>query len=129
MLTWPTSVRVFVAAQPTDMRRSFDTLSAMVRDVLRSDPLSGHLFVFRGRTGDRVKVLWWSRGGLCLWYKRLEEGTFSFPEHPGAGYEMEGTDLALLLEGIELAGAKRRKRFDPCAARTDAAKDSSQSDR
>lgn len=109
----PPSVRIFVAAAPTDMRRSFDRLSAMVTEILKQSPLSGHLFVFRGRRGDRVKILYWERGGFAIWYKRLEVGTFRFPENDAAGFEIEAADLALLLEGIDLADAKRRKRFVP----------------
>jgi transposase len=95
------------------MRKSFDSLAALTREVLRQDPLAGHLFVFRNRPGDRVKVLWWDRSGFCLWYKRLEEGVFKLPEGGGASAEVESAELALLLEGIDLAGAKRRKRFVP----------------
>ena len=109
----PPSVRVYVCAVPADMRRSFDGLAAMARDIVRQDPLSGHLFVFCNRRTDRVKVLWWDRSGLCLWYKRLEQGTFRFPERSASTYELEAAELALILEGIELAGAKRRSRFVP----------------
>jgi transposase len=79
MLSLPPSVRIFVATQPADLRRSFDGLAALVRDFLAGDPLSGHLFVFRNKRGDRLKVLYWDRDGLAIWYKRLEEGTFDFP--------------------------------------------------
>jgi transposase len=109
-------VRIFLCTQPADMRRSFDGLAAMTKDILREDPLSGHLFVFRSRRGDRVKILWWSSGGYCLWYKRLEEGTFRFPEGgagEAAGVEVASGDLSLLLEGIDLAGARRRRRYEP----------------
>lgn len=108
----PPSVRVFLATEPSDMRRSFDTLAGTVRDFMRRDPLSGHLFIFRNRRGDRVKILYWDRTGYCLWYKRLEEGVFHFPEATGtSSVEVSGADMALMLEGIELAGAKRRKRY------------------
>lgn len=105
------------------MRRSFDRLSAMVREVIRQDPLSGHLFVFRNRMGDRCKILFWDRSGYCLLYKRLEEGTFRFPvddstrrEGERESVEVEAAELSLLLEGIDLAGAKRRRRFLPASA-------------
>lgn len=113
MLILPSSVRIFVASQPTDMRRSFDRLASMVEEILKQRPQSGHLFVFRGRRGDRVKILYWQRGGYAIWYKRLEVGTFRFPEPDAVSYEIEAADLALLLEGIDLAGARRRKRYEP----------------
>ena len=72
MLTLPPSTRVFVATKPTDMRKSFDSLAALVRDFLGDDPLSGHLFVFRNKSGDRLKILWWDRDGLAIWYKKQE---------------------------------------------------------
>jgi transposase len=93
------------------MRRSFDGLAAMTQAVIGQNPLSGHLFVFRNRRGDRMKVLWWDRSGYCLWYKRLEAGTFRFPCVQGDRIEVEGSDLALILEGIDLAGVRRRRRF------------------
>lgn len=113
MLSWPPSMRVFLATQPADMRRSFDGLAALVTGFLGQDPLSGHLFVFRNKRGDRVKILCWDRSGYCLWYKRLEEGVFRFPSTAGPGVEVEAAELALLLEGIDLAGATKRKRFVP----------------
>ena len=72
MITLPPAVRVFVHLGPTDMRRSLDGLAGMVREIIRADPLSGHLFVFFNRRRDRVKVLFWDRTGLALWYKKLE---------------------------------------------------------
>ena len=116
MLMLPPSVRIFLAVQPADMRRSFDGLAAMTREVIGRDPLSGHLFVFGNRKGDRVKILFWDRSGFCLWYKRLEEGVFHFPASDGHSVEVEGAELALVLEGIDLAGARRRARFVPAAA-------------
>ena len=79
MLSLPELVQIYVCMQPTDMRKGFDSLAALVRDGLGYDPLSGHLFVFRSRRGDRVKLLWWDRDGFTLYYRRLEEGTFRFP--------------------------------------------------
>lgn len=113
MLSLPLPVRVFLCSQPADMRKSFDGLAQMVREFLAADPLSGHLFVFRSRRGDRVKLLYWTGDGLAIWYKRLEEGTFRFPAGPqdGGGVEIRATDLAMLLDGVELESVKRRKRY------------------
>ena len=113
MLTLPPSTRVFVATKPADMRRSFDGLAGLVRDFLGEDPLSGHLFVFRNRLGDRLKILWWDRDGLAIFYKRLEEGGFSFPAATGESprLEMSAADLQLVLQGIDPAKVKRSKRY------------------
>jgi transposase len=115
MLRLPPSVRVFVCLVPVDMRRSFDGLAALAEQVVRENPLSGHLFVFRGRRGDRVKILHWDRDGYALWYKRLEAGVFRFPSGPGPSSEISSADLGLILEGIDLASVKRRKRFSLAA--------------
>ena len=111
MLRLPVSVRVFVCLAPVDMRRSFDGLAAAAEQVVREDPLSGHLFVFRGRRGDRVKVLYWDRDGYALWYKRLESGVFRFPADAAEAKEISASDLGLILEGIDLRSVKRQKRF------------------
>lgn len=116
MLMLPPAVRIFVAAQPCDMRRSFDKLAEQVRGVIGQDPFSGHLFVFFNRPRDRVKILAWDRSGFCLYYKRLEQGCFHLPPMTGGTLELEASDLALILEGIELAGARRQPRFNPRAA-------------
>lgn len=115
MIGLPPAVQIFVAVQPTNLRLSFDGLAGLVRDHLGGDPLSGHLFVFRNRIGDRVKILYWDRSGLALWYKRLQRGTFRFPEVTGATAQVTAADLMLILEGIDLAGARRRKRFQLAA--------------
>ncbi len=117
MLSLPPSVQIFVASEATDMRCSFDGLSTLVADVLEENPLSGHLFVFRNRRGDRVKILYWDRSGYCLWYKRLEKGVFRFPASTASCVELEAAELTLILEGIDLAGATRRKRFEVGGAR------------
>jgi len=116
MLTLPPAVRVFVHLGPTDMRKGFDTLAAMVREIIQADPMSGHLFVFFNRRRDRVKILFWDRTGLCLWYKRLEQGVFTLPKVSDSqqSIEMAWADLSLILEGIDLTGARRRKRFRMC---------------
>jgi transposase len=113
MLMLPSSCKIFVSAAPCDMRRSFDRLASMVQEILHQSPLSGHLFVFRSRRNDHVKILYWERGGFAIWYRRLEKGTFRLPEKNAASFEMEPAELTLLLEGIDLAGATRRKRFEP----------------
>jgi transposase len=115
VLTLPPAVRIYVAVEPVDVRKSFDGLSAAVREILLGDPLSGHLFVFRNRRGDKLKILFWDRSGYCLVYKRLERGTFHLPLAEGRTrhVEMEAAELSLMLEGIDLRGAKRRPRWEP----------------
>jgi len=110
--------RVFLCTLPTDMRKSFDSLAGLVEQQLGQDPLAGDLFVFRSRRGDRLKLLYWDSDGLAIWYKRLEEGSFVFPmadagrAKVGAhGMVIRPAELAMLLDGIELTGAKRRKRY------------------
>ena len=110
MLTFPATVRIFVCTQATDMRRSFDGLGALAKGVVQQDPLSGHLFVFRNRGGDRLKVLYWDRDGLCIWYKRLEKGTFELPEAKAVSVEISSSELSMLIDGIAL-DAQRRRRY------------------
>ena len=110
--------RVFLCTLPTDMRKSFDSLVGLVEQELGQDPLSGDLFVFRSRRGDRLKLLYWDSDGLAIWYKRLEEGTFVFPL-PDAerikvganGLAIRPAELAMLLDGMDLQNVKRRKRY------------------
>lgn len=115
MLSLPPSVRLFIARGATDMRKSFDTLAALVIDLIDEDPQSGHLFLFVNRRRDRLKVLWWDRSGYCLLAKRLEQGQFHVFDRadgtPGA-FEMSASDLALILDGIDLRGSKRRLSHD-----------------
>jgi transposase len=118
MLSLSLPGRVFLCTLPTDMRKSFDSLGGLVEQELGQDPLSGDLFVFRSRRGDRLKLLYWDSDGLAIWYKRLEEGTFVFPppSHDrvkvGAhGLVIRPAELAMLLDGIDLANIKRRKRY------------------
>ncbi len=111
MLSLPPSVRIYVASEPADMRKSFNGLTILVDQVLEKDPLSGHLFVFRNRRGDRVKILYWDRSGFCIWYKLLERGTLHLPAGDASYVVMDSAELALLLEGIDLVGARRRLRY------------------
>lgn len=113
MLSLPSPVKIFLCAQPVDLRRSFDGLAAIARDGLGQDPLSGHWFVFRNRRGDRIKILMWDRDGLLLVYKRLEEGTFRFPSAgPDANSVLVTTqELSLLLWGIDPSSVVRQKRY------------------
>jgi len=114
-------VRVWLAAEPTDMRCGFDRLAALAQVVTGQDPPTApgrHLFVFRGKSGDRLKILWWDRDGYVLWYKRLEEGVFKLPRLPkDAGgstqrsLQLRPSELAMLLEGIDLSSIKRSKRY------------------
>jgi len=115
MLTLPPAVRVYVATFPCDMRKQFDGIAVMVENELQQQPRSGHLFVVFNRRKDMVRILFWDRSGYCLFSKRLEKGTFRMPwgtGNVGAQVEMEASELALILEGIDLNGAHRRKRWE-----------------
>jgi transposase len=120
MLSLPLPVRIFLCTQPADMRRSFDGLAQMVREFLGSDPLSGHLFVFRSKRGDRLKLLYWDSDGLAIWYKRLEQGSFPMPPAPASGraVELRAAELAMLLDGVDLQSVRRRKRYQRPASAT-----------
>lgn len=114
MLTLPSSVRIFVAAEPVDLRRGFDGLAAATRAIILRDPLSGHVFAFLNRRRNRIKLLVWDRTGLVLIYKRLERGTFRIPFEPAAGgrhVELDSGDLGLMLEGIDLRDVRRQRRW------------------
>jgi transposase len=118
MLTLPAALKVFAKTTPTDMRKSFDGLMGLVELELGQTVESGHLFLFFNRRRDRVKVLWFAGDGMIIWYKRLEGGTFEIPrvpaddgKSPSSGVEMRAGDLALILEGIDLASVRRRRRW------------------
>jgi transposase len=112
----PPSVRIYVATAVADMRRGFDGLSALVKETLGGDPGSGDLFVFRNRRGDKLKILFASRQGLCLFAKRLERGVFHFPGAEDASLEIEGAQLAVLLEGLEFREQRAAARLRPAIA-------------
>jgi transposase len=107
-------LRIWLAAQPADMRWGFDRLAQLAGSVTGQDPLSGHLFLFRSRGGDRLKALLWERDGYVIWYKRLEVGTFRFPRvgEGQSSVQIKPSELAMLLEGIDLSSVKRRPRFE-----------------
>lgn len=101
MISLPSGTRIFLVAGATDMRKGFDGLAAVVQQVIQRDPFSGQLFVFRGRRGDRVKLLWWDGQGLCLFYKRLERGRFVWPQAKDGAVHLSAAQLVMLLEGID----------------------------
>lgn len=110
----PASVRVYLCLTACDMRKSFDSLHALVREHLELDAFGGHLFVFTSRRRDRVKILYWDRDGFALWSKRLEEGTYAVPLGDGDAErrrEITTQELGALLSGIDLTEAARRKRY------------------
>lgn len=121
--------RIWLAAEATDMRCGFDRLAACVEAVTGESPLSGHLFVFRSRGGSRLKILLWDRDGFLLVYKRLESGVFKFPKlAPGTrSIELKASELAMLLDGIDLSKLKRTPRYQPpnAAARREKTSDES----
>jgi len=113
MLTLPSAVKIFIYAQPTDMRCGFHKLAMLTESFMRQDPFSGHLFVFFNRRGDKCKILFWDRTGFVLWYKKLEEGAFEklSPREQTAAIEVDIAKLTWILEGIDLFRARRRKRY------------------
>jgi transposase len=116
MLTLSPAVRIYLASGATDLRRSIDGLSAMVRERFGLDPLSGHLFLFRNRRGDRLKILVWDQSGFWILYKRLEQGTFAWPtEADTRPVEMRSGDLLLLLSGVDLERTRRRRWYERVA--------------
>jgi transposase len=108
-----TSTRIWLATAPADMRCGFDRLAELAQVVTNQNPLDGHLFLFRGRNGDRLKLLYWDRDGYALWYKRLEEGVFKMPRIEGdaKSVELRASELAMMLDGIDLRSIRRVKRF------------------
>lgn len=114
MISLPSSVRVFFHTPPTDLRKGFDALCGLVTTAFGQDPTSGHLFLFVNRRRDRMKILYWDRDGLAIWYKRLETpGTFQLPVigPDTVSIEMTLTQLTLILSGIDLRSARQRKRY------------------
>jgi transposase len=114
VLTLPSSVKIYVSSEATDLRRGFDGLAAATRSVIGAEPMSGHLFVFLNRRRNRIKILLWDRTGFLLLYKRLERGTFTIASAPCVGkrhVELDAGELTLMLEGLDLRNARRKKRW------------------
>ena len=107
MISFPANTRIWIAAGVTDMRRGFTGLSALVQTKLEADPLSGHVFVFRGRRGDLIKVLWFDGDGLCLFAKRLDRGRFIWPKAESGTVSLTPAQLSMLLEGIDWRHVER----------------------
>ena len=112
MISLPHTVRVFLHTPATDLRKGFDALCGLVSAAFGQDPTSGHLFLFINRRRDRIKILYWDRDGLAIWYKRLEIGSFQIPATAtdAVSIEMTATQLSLILAGIDLGSARQRKR-------------------
>ena len=113
MLTFSPAVKLWYCPQAANMRLGFDGLFALVKNKLKADPLSGHLFIFRNRTADRLKVLYWGGHGLCLFCQRLEQGRYHFPDAPAdaASIELSAGQFQMILDGIDLSRVRRFKRF------------------
>ncbi len=117
MLSIPSAVRIYLAAEPTDMRKGFDCLAALV-SARGLDVYSGHLFVFISKRRNRAKVLAWERGGFVLFYKRLERGRFKLPSPLGDNVRLDAAQLTMLLDGVDLAKVRRNRAWQPPAAKT-----------
>jgi transposase len=115
MIGWPAGARIWLVAGVTDMRKGMDTLCALVQNALAANPFSGQLFIFRGRRGDRVKVLWHEPEGVCLYCKRLERGHFVWPQARSGTVLLTSAQLSMLLEGIDWRRPERTapREIDP----------------
>ena len=112
MLSFRPGVRIFISTEPTDMRKGFDGLSAIVEHEWDASPLSGDLFVFSNRRQTLLKLLYWDTDGYAIWYKRLERGTFRIPPPTVEGrIELTTAKLAMILEGIDIQNTRKRKRY------------------
>ena len=115
MLSFPSTVRIFLCRTSTDLRYSFDRLMGLAQQVFEQDPLSGHLFLFVNRRRDRIKLLYWGGTGFCIWYQQLEKGGYQLPEAATAnereGIEITASQLSLILDGIDLSSVRQRPRY------------------
>ena len=116
MIALPPQIQVFLYRRPTDMRKSFNGLVALTESKLKRDPLSGSFFVFVNRRRDRIKILYWGETGFCIWYQQLQRGTYQLPCHESLDeedtLEVSRAQLSLILDGIDLASARQRLRFE-----------------
>jgi transposase len=123
MIALPPQIRVFLYRLPTDMRKSFHGLVALTESALKQDPMSGSLFVFVNRRRDRIKILYWGQTGFCIWYQQLQQGTYQLPGEESLAeqetIEVTRAQLSLILDGIDLASARQRMRFQLPAERLD----------
>jgi transposase len=115
MIGLPPGTRIWIAAGVTDMRKGFDGLAARVQETLAEDPFSGQMFVFRGKRGDLIKLLWWDGDGLCLLAKRLERGRFIWPQAMSGSVHLTAAQLSMLLEGIDWRRPEKSWRPDRAA--------------
>jgi transposase len=115
VLSFSPAVQLWYCPDPVDMRLGFDGLFALVRNRLQADPLSGHLFIFRNKTADRLKVLYWGGHGLCLFCQRLEAGRYHFPDAPADAHSiaLSPGQFQMILDGIDLSHVRRFKRYTP----------------
>jgi Transposase and inactivated derivatives len=116
VLIAPNNTRIFLCTDDTDMRKSFSSLSGVIRKSMNLDPLSGYLFVFKNKRADRIKLMYWDRDGMAIWYKALQKGTFKFPDLKNissAGLEIDSATLRLILDGIDLKSIRRQQRYQP----------------
>ena len=115
MIAFSPQIRVFLYRLPTDMRKSFHGLIALIEAELKQDPLSGSLFVFVNRRRDRIKILYWGETGFCIWYQQLQQGTYQLPSHESLAeedaLEVTRSQLSLILDGIDLSSVRQRRRF------------------
>ena len=118
MLSLTAAVKLWFCSTAVDMRLGYDGLFSYVRSHLKADPLSGHLFIFRNKSADRLKVLYWGGHGLCLWCQRLEAGRYHFPDAPAGAnaVELSAGQLQMVLDGIDLSRVRRFKRFSTTRA-------------
>ena len=114
MLTVPAGVRIYLACGVTDMRKGFDSLSVMAQEVLKQDPFAGHLFAFRGRRGNLIKIFYWDGQGFCLFAKRLEKGRFTWPATKEGAVTLTPAQMSMLLEGTRVARSTTHLATNAC---------------